>query len=206
MLIFAGLHLMLLTFKGQDYLEQTFAEPLLCVMFHLEAHYMTTRPSFQVGLIRLLQEHIKIMPKADLKGATLFQGLLWDAQLQGADLRGADLRDAILGRSDLSCANLIKAELSGAKAVHANLQSTRLEEANLQEAVLRWAILRDASLQNADLRGAILDDADLHGADLRGVRNIEPKQIIAAQNWRDGLYDDDFRKELDEYYETRSHH
>jgi uncharacterized protein YjbI with pentapeptide repeats len=164
------------------------------------------KTKFPDGIDPTTARAYKIMPKANLQGAMLFQALLWDAQLQGADLRGADLRGAILGSSDLSYASLEKAELWRAKAGNANLQSAGLKEANLQEAVLRWAILRDANLQNADLRGAILDDADLHCTDLRGVRNIKPKQIITAQNWRDALYDDDFRKELDEFYETRSHH
>jgi uncharacterized protein YjbI with pentapeptide repeats len=164
------------------------------------------KTKFPSGIDPITARAYKISPEANLQGAMLSQALLWDAQLQGADLRGVDLSGATLGRSDLSYANLIKAELSGAKAVHANLQSAGLEEANLQEAILRWAILRDANLKNADLRGAKLDDADLQGTDLRGAKNLKPKQIIAAQNWREALYDDDFRKELDEFYETRSHH
>ena len=138
--------------------------------------------------------------RAKLLSADLFSADLSLANLSGANLSSANLIIAKLWGADLSGANLSGANLSGAN-LSANLRGANLRGAYLRDAYLRDAYLRDANLSGANLSGANLSganlrDADLSGADLRDAKNLTPKQVKSANDWKKAKYNEDFRAKL----------
>jgi len=111
------------------------------------------------------------------------------AHKEWVESEGKEGKRADLSRTDLSKANLIGAVLRGADLKKANLQGAHLWKANLREANLEKADLREAILHKANLQ-----EANLRGADLRGVVRIT--EIKDARNWREAVYDADFRAKL----------
>ena len=58
-----------------------------------------------------------------------------------------------------------------------------------------------ADLEGADLEGADLEEADLHEANLvhanlRQATGLKVEQVQAAKNWKQAVYDADFRAKL----------
>ena len=103
----------------------------------------------------------------------------------------ADLNYSDLGNKDLSNANLSNANLSNANLSNADLSNAKLSNANLGN-----AYLMNADLSKADLSKANLDQADLHNANLVNAKGLTPKQVQAANNWKQAIYSEDFRKKL----------
>jgi hypothetical protein len=141
------------------------------------------------------------LARADLIGANLIGADLARADLIGANLIGANLSRAYLSEANLSRAYLSKAYLTQAFLIRANLSGVNLSGADLSRANLSEANLSEADLWTVDLRGADLSDgnlsgADLVGADLRGAKYLTVEQVKSAINWKEAIYDDDFRKKL----------
>ena len=140
-----------------------------------------------------------ILTGADLRDADLTGANLNRAILTNADLRDADLRVALLRNADLTGADLRVALLRNSVLVDADLTGADLRDADLRDADLTSALLRNADLRDADLTGANLTGANLTGANLTGAnliganligaKNLLPKQIKSANNWRKALYD-----------------
>lgn len=129
-----------------------------------------------------------------LTGLTANKANLAQIDLKGAQLWGANLKEA-----DLTGACLKEANLAGA-----NLQGAILTEAHLQEADLTDADLQNANLMGANLQKAILKDANLLGAHLQTASGLKPTQVTCARDWNLANYDDDFRRQLDEFIEEKS--
>ena len=111
----------------------------------------------------------------DMKGISIRDVCLRDADLSRLDLRWLDLQGASLLNADLSCTNLRGVDLRGADLRDADLngadlRDTYLNGADLRDADLNGADLRDADLNGADLTGANLHGVDLTGADLRNAK------------------------------------
>ncbi|MFB2770573.1 pentapeptide repeat-containing protein [Pelatocladus sp. BLCC-F211] len=86
----------------------------------------------------------------------------------------------------------------GAESLKADY--TGLKKANFKEKEptgncdrIYYAHLIEANLIEANLSGADLRGADLSEADLRKTKNLTPKQVYAAKNWRQAKYDADFQ-------------
>ena len=141
------------------------------------------------------------LSSSNLSGANLIGADLARADLIGANLIGANLSRAYLSEANLSRAYLSKAYLTQAFLIRANLSGVNLSGADLSRANLSEANLSEADLWTVDLRGADLSDgnlsgADLVGADLRGAKYLTVEQVKSAINWKEAIYDDDFRKKL----------
>jgi len=108
-------------------------------------------------------------PGANLRGASLFEVHLRDANLNGAnlsvaDMNGAELVCAQLVNGNLSGANLDKADLTGADLRHAEI--LRGDLYGYEATVLTGARLTGADLSDARFEGTKLDHADLSHANL----------------------------------------
>ena len=113
---------------------------------------------------------------AKLNAASLRRANLYLAQLQGASLRGADLSGVDLRFADLSHADLTGADLTGAD-------------------------LRETLLVSADLTGVNFNNADLANADVSNTvfydaQNLKKEQVQLAIHWREGYYENAFKKQL----------
>ncbi len=136
------------------------------------------------------------LSSANLSSANLIRANLIRANLLSAKLLSADLFSADLSLANLSGANLFSADLSLANLSGANLSSANLISANLNLANLSGANLSLANLSGAYLRGANLSGANLRGADLRDAKNLTPKQVKSANDWKKAKYNEDFRAKL----------
>ncbi|HEY9852327.1 MAG TPA: pentapeptide repeat-containing protein [Leptolyngbyaceae cyanobacterium] len=101
----------------------------------------------------------------NLRGTTLDEIDLSNANLCRTNLRGVQLCDAELTDANLSGANLGGADLSGADLGNANLSNTDLHKASLA-----LANLSGANLSNADLREANFSNTNLGGAKVMEAR------------------------------------
>ncbi|MGO9200740.1 MAG: toll/interleukin-1 receptor domain-containing protein [Limisphaerales bacterium] len=157
----------------------------------------------RVGNARLRKTNLLL---AELRGAHITAGELFDECLLAADLSGAKLTGAPLNGADLSevslwganlfsaqliGSNLRGASLIGASLMYADLSGADLSSANLSRADLRCAILRGARLRNARLReaelnGAMLSDADLSRAACSGtvLASVDLSQTIGLSSAR----------------------
>ena len=66
-----------------------------------------------------------------------------------------------------------------------DLYGPNLKDANLENANLKDANLKDANLKDANLKDAYLNEA----------KNLTPKQIKSAHNWKQAIYIGEFNKE-----------
>ncbi len=71
-----------------------------------------------------------------------------------------------------------------------------LGRADLEEANLRGANLRGANLRGANLRGADLRGTELWRLDFWRARELEPKQIKSACNWKQAIFSEEFKQKL----------
>ncbi len=152
----------------------------------------------QMGTINLRDANLFC---ADLRKAELRKAELVGADFGCADLRGtyfvdANLRSAFFLRANLRNAFLLDANLSGANLTGADLRDAYLGGANLSGANLSGANLHGTFLGLANLGGAKLGGANLDGAKLGGAKNIFPRQIQEAENWKGAMYDPAFMQRL----------
>lgn len=133
----------------------------------------------------------------NLRYANGYKAFLAGAKFIGSDLTGAHLNDAILIKADLTNANLYKAKLWGAKLNSANLIDANLNQAYLSEADFENSILVGASFNNAELFGANFNGADLTGVDFTGAKSLTVEQITPSLNWKEALFDNPLRKNLE---------
>ena len=99
-----------------------------------------------------------------LRGASLENVYLGDANLTDANFSNANLSGAYLGDANLTGVQANKIKLS-----RANLGDANLSGADLREAELTHSDLTHCNLSGADLSGANLAGADLNGANLAGA-------------------------------------
>jgi uncharacterized protein YjbI with pentapeptide repeats len=111
------------------------------------------------------RKFIELAYGAELRGTTLRE-----ADLSQANLSGTDLRKADLSRTNLIGADLRKADLTWANLSGADLSGANLSRSGLYMADLTLANLSGADLSGSDLGAAILLNTDLTGADLTGCR------------------------------------
>lgn len=86
--------------------------------------------------------------RTNLRGVQLCDAELTDANLSGANLGGADLSGADLGNANLSDSDLHKASLALANLSGANLSNANLREANLSNTNFSGAKLKEAKFGN----------------------------------------------------------
>jgi uncharacterized protein YjbI with pentapeptide repeats len=134
--------------------------------------------------------------KAELRKADLVGVDLGCADLRGTYFADANLRGAFFHRANLRDAFLLDANLSGANLMGADLRDAYLGGANLSGANLSGANLHGTFLGGANLDGAKLEGANLGGAKLGGAKNIFPRQIQEAKNWKGAMYDPKFIQKL----------
>ena len=133
---------------------------------------------------------------ANLEGADLERAYLWEANLERAYLDGANLEGAYLDGAYLEGADLREANLEGAYLEGADLERVYLWEANLERANLGRADLEEANLRGANLRGADLRGTELWRLDFWRARELEPKQIKSACNWKQAIFSEEFKQKL----------
>ncbi len=165
------------------------------------ARFNDEEPAVRQG-IRLAVERAIGAVAPELLAEVSWQGVrLPDVNLTKAHLAGVDLRDAVLENARFS-----GADLTGANLTAAGLQGARLDGATLRDAVLTYADLAGATLAGATLTRATLSNMKVLNLDLdrADLRNIGPGwrgvPWDATRNWRQALFDDPVRAELDHIY------
>ena len=101
-------------------------------------------------------------------------------------VKGATLKNRNLENADMSEAFLVKADLRKGK-----LQNVHLKDANLQNANLEGADLQNASLLDADLQ-----NINLKGADLTGAKNLTIEQLSKVKTLYQASLDHELFKEV----------
>ncbi|MEV0259409.1 pentapeptide repeat-containing protein [Streptomyces sp. NPDC050732] len=154
---------------------------------HVDASQPINLDGLHLQRAQLTGAHLSgaVLTEARLCLADLIRANLIRARLVRADLSGANLTGARLCGADLSGADLVRAHLNGANLTGARLCGADLTEANLNGANLSGANFTGARLSKAHLTKANLTKADLNGADLteanlRGVRRLQPEQLLRA--------------------------
>lgn len=74
--------------------------------------------------------------------------------------------------------------LSNAHLSNLNLKKGKLKGAILKGAKLEFAHLEYADISRGKLHGSIIRGAFLYKTDLRKVRDLSPKQLLTAKDWR----------------------